>query len=68
MPAGAARVERLSAAAGRPSRGAPGSDDAVRGAIRSALARDLDVPTALEVAEDAGGPAAIELGDLLGLR
>jgi cysteinyl-tRNA synthetase len=64
----AARVERLSAAAGRPRRGAPGSDDAVRGAIRSALARDLDVPTALEVAEDAGGPAAIELGDLLGLR
>ena len=64
----AARVERLSAAAGRPSRGVPGSDDAVRGAIRSALARDLDVPTALEVAEDAGGPAAIELGDLLGLR
>ena len=64
----AARVERLSAAAGRPSRGAPGSDDAVRGAIRSALARDLDVPTALEVAEDAGGRAAIELGGFLGLR
>ena len=64
----AARVERLSAAAGRPSRGAPGSDDAVRGAIRSALARDLDVPTALEVAEDAGGRAATELGGFLGLR
>ncbi len=64
----AARVERLSAAAGRPSRGAPGSDDTVRAAIQSALARDLDVPTALEVAEDAGGRAASELGDFLGLR
>jgi len=64
----AARVERLSAAAGRPSRGAPGSDDAARTAIRSALARDLDVPAALEIAEDAGGPAAGGLGDFLGLR
>src|SRR5215469_1824250 len=44
----AARVERLSAAADGPSRGAPGSDDAARTAIRSALARDLDVPAALE--------------------
>lgn len=64
----AARVERLSAAAGRPSRGTPGSDDAAGRAIRSALARDLDVPTALEIAEDAGGRAARELGDFLGLR
>jgi cysteinyl-tRNA synthetase len=64
----AARVERLSAAAGRPSRGAPGSDDAARAAIRSALARDLDVPAALEIAEDAGGQAARDLGEFLGLR
>jgi L-cysteine:1D-myo-inositol 2-amino-2-deoxy-alpha-D-glucopyranoside ligase len=64
----AARVERLSAAAGRPSRGALGSDDAARAAIRSALARDLDVPTALEIAEDAGGPVASELADSLSLR
>jgi hypothetical protein len=61
-------VERLGAAAGRPPGGAPGSDDAARTAIRSALARDLDVPAALEIAEDAGGPAARELGDFLGLR
>jgi len=64
----AARVERLSAAAGRPSRGALGSDDSARVAIRSALARDLDVPTALEIAEDAGGPVASELAHFLGLR
>jgi len=64
----AARVERLSAAAGRPSRGALGSDDSARAAIRSALARDLDVPTALEIAEDAGGPVASELAHFLGLR
>ncbi len=59
----AARVERLSAAAGRPSRGAPGSGDA----IRTALARDLDVPAALEIAEEAGGQAARELGAFLSL-
>jgi cysteinyl-tRNA synthetase len=64
----AARVERLSAAAGRPSRGALGSDDSARAAIRSALARDLDVPTALEIAEDAGGPVGSELAHFLGLR
>ena len=64
----AARVERLSAAAGRPSRGALGSGDSARAAIRSAMARDLDVPTALEIAEDAGGPVASELAHFLGLR
>ena len=63
----AARVDRLRAAAGRPSRGAPGSDDAIRAAVHSALARDLNVPAALEVAEDAGGQAARELGAFLSL-
>jgi len=63
----AARVERLAAAAGRPARGAPGSADAVRAAIQAALARDLDVPTALEIAEDAGGEPAAELAAFLGL-
>jgi cysteinyl-tRNA synthetase len=63
----AARVERLAAAAGRPSRGAPGSADAVRATIHATLARDLDVPTALEIAEDAGGEPAAELAAFLGL-
>ena len=63
----AARAERLGAAAGRPSRGAAGPGDAAPAAIRSALARDLDVPAALEIAEEAGGQAARELGNFLGL-
>jgi cysteinyl-tRNA synthetase len=64
----AARVERLAAAAGRPSRGTPGSGDAVRTATQSALANDLDVPAALKIAEEAGGAAARDLGAFLGLR
>jgi len=63
----AARVERLRAEAGRPSRVAPGSGEAVSAAIQSALARDLDVPAALEIAEDAGGEPAAGLGAFLGL-
>jgi len=64
----AARVERLSASAGRLPGGAPGAADAARTAIRSALAADLDVPAALNIAEDAGGQVARELADFLGLR
>jgi cysteinyl-tRNA synthetase len=67
LESAAARVERLRAAAARPPRGAPGSGDAARAAVASALARDLDVPAALEIAEDAGGPAARELGTFLSL-
>ena len=59
-----ARLERLHTAAGRPERGAGGSALA---AVRAALARDLDVPAALRIAEDEGGPAARSLGSLLGL-
>jgi hypothetical protein len=36
-------------------------------AMRAALARDLDVPTALRIAEEEGGQAARSLGTLLGL-
>jgi cysteinyl-tRNA synthetase len=64
LAAAAARLEALHTAAGRPSRS--GSDAAVR-EVRAALARDLDVPAALQTAEDAGGPAARALGSLLGL-
>ena len=64
LAAAAGRLEALHAAAGRPS--GSGSDAAVR-EVRAALARDLDVPTALQIAEDAGGPAARVLGSLLGL-
>jgi cysteinyl-tRNA synthetase len=62
LDAAAARLERLHAAAGRPGRG-----DAAAGAVRAALADDLDVPAALRIAEDDGGPAARGLAALLGL-
>jgi len=34
---------------------------------RTALASDLDVPAALHIAEEEGGPAARAVGSLLGL-
>lgn len=46
------RLERLYAAAGRPG------GEAATAEVRLALLADLDVPTALDVAEDAGGQAA----------
>jgi cysteinyl-tRNA synthetase len=58
-----ARLERLHAAAGRPG----GNDGAAVAAMRAALADDLDVPAALQIAEDEGGQAARSLGALLGL-
>jgi cysteinyl-tRNA synthetase len=64
LDAAATRLERLHAAAGRPERGA--SSTAVA-ATRAALASDLDVPTALGIAEEEGGQAARSLGSLLGL-
>ena len=66
LDAAGARLERLHAAAGRPERGVAGSSTAVA-AMRAALADDLDVPTALHIAEDHGGQAARSLGSLLGL-
>jgi cysteinyl-tRNA synthetase len=64
LDAAGARLERLHAAAGRPERGI---DDSAVAAVRAALARDLDVPAALRIAEDEGGQAARSLGSLLGL-
>ena len=67
LDAAAARLETIASAAGRPGRGPVGSDDKSGAAIRAALADDLDVPAALRIAEDEGGPAARSLGSLLGL-
>ena len=67
LDAAAARLDRLHAAAGRPRRGAAGVDDAAVAAVRTALASDLDVPGALGIAEEEGGPAARAVGSLLGL-
>jgi cysteinyl-tRNA synthetase len=67
LDAAAARLERLSAAAGRPDRGVAGNGGAAVAAVRAALASNLDVPAALRIAEDAGGQAARVLGSLLGL-
>jgi cysteinyl-tRNA synthetase len=67
LDAAAARLERVAAAAGRPGRATPGNDDLAVAAVRAALANDLDVPAALRIAEDEGGPAARTLGSLLGL-
>ena len=63
----AARLERLHAAAGRPEGAAGGDGDAAVTAMRAALVHDLDVPTALRIAEEEGGQAARSLGTLLGL-
>jgi cysteinyl-tRNA synthetase len=67
LDAAAARLERIAAAAGRPGRATPGHDDTAAAAVRAALASDLDVPAALRIAEDDGGPAARTVGSRLGL-
>ena len=73
LDAAAARLERLQAAAGRPEQSPAGSGvgpaagGAALDAVHDALARDLDVPAALRIAEDSGGQAARVLGSLLGL-
>ncbi len=67
LEAAAARLERLAASAGRPGRSVAGYGDAAVAAVRAALACDLDMPAALRIAEDEGGPAARTLGSLLGL-
>jgi L-cysteine:1D-myo-inositol 2-amino-2-deoxy-alpha-D-glucopyranoside ligase len=61
VPAAAEQLDRLYAAAGRPG------PDAGRGAVLAALAADLDVPTAVAIAESDGGPAARTLLDVLKL-
>lgn len=62
LEAAASRLDRLHAAAGRLRRGAAGLDDAAVAAVRAALASDLDVPAALRIAEEEGGPAARAAG------
>jgi cysteinyl-tRNA synthetase len=66
LDAAAARLERLHAAAGRPDMTSPGRGGAPA-AVSAALADDLDVPTALGIAEAEGGSAARAVGSLLGL-
>jgi cysteinyl-tRNA synthetase len=56
------RLEVLQAAAGRPDTSVAAVD-----AVRAALADNLDVPTAIAIAEESAGQAARVLGTLLGL-
>lgn len=66
LEAAAARLERLHAAAGRTDRASNGPDSAAA-AVGAALSGDLDVPSALAIAEAEGGAAARSVGSLLGL-
>jgi len=61
LQASEARWERLRSAAGRPSRGI-GADEALR-----ALLHNLDVPEALDLAEESGGAAAEKVLHVLSL-
>jgi cysteinyl-tRNA synthetase len=67
LAAAAGRLDRLQAAAGRPGRGQSGDSEAAVTAVSAALASDLDVPAALDIAEEDGGQAARVLGSTLGL-
>jgi len=67
LDAAAARLERLHTAAGRPDRAVAGHGDSAVAAVGAALADELDVPTALRIAENEGGQAARGLGSQLGL-
>ncbi len=67
LDAATARLERLYQAAGRGGLAAGASHAAAAAAIIAALRDDLDVPTALAIAEDAGGAAARSLIATLGL-
>ena len=62
LPAAQVQVVALRHAA------ASGGDETGRRAVIAALADDLDIPTALSIAEEAGGSAAELLIDVLGLR
>jgi len=67
LDAATARLEQLYRAAGRGSSGADASQAAAAAAITAALRDDINVPTALAIAEDAGGAAARSLIATLGL-
>ena len=67
LDAATARLEQLYRMAGRGGAGADASQAAAAAAITAALRDDLDVPTALAIAEDAGGAAARSLIATLGL-
>jgi cysteinyl-tRNA synthetase len=58
----ATRLEQLHGAAGR-----PGTHESAQHAVLAALAADLDVPRALDLAIDAGGQAARDLITVLAL-
>lgn len=62
-----AEVEQLFSVSARPARGSGDGASAQR-AVLSALRDDLDVPTALHIAMEEGGPAARTLVEILGLR
>jgi cysteinyl-tRNA synthetase len=62
LEAAAVRRDALHAAAGR-----PGGDESARTAVLAALAHDLDVPRALDVAIEEGGQAARDLMAVLAL-
>jgi cysteinyl-tRNA synthetase len=62
LDAAEARLDRLYAAAGR-----PGGEGAAVAGVMAALLDDLDVPQALELAEEEGGAAARELVRTLAL-
>ena len=64
LDAAAARLERLYAAA---ARGAGEADPAAADEVTAALLDDLDVPRALDVAEEAGGQPARTTLAVLGL-
>lgn len=63
LDASAGRVRLLHEAAARPGPG----DPAAVGEVCHLLARDLDVPAAVDVAADTGGDAARPLISVLGL-
>jgi len=62
LAAAAARLERLYAAAGQ-----PGVSPSATSAVSGALLDDLDVPTALDIAETKGGAAARHIIGVLSL-
>lgn len=62
LPAAQARVDAIRRAAATPG------DGASRQAVVEALADDLDIPTAIGIAEQSGGAAAELVVDVLGLR
>lgn len=60
-----ARLEQLWSAAGRPS--SPSRHETAFDAAMQALRNDLDVPTALSIAQEEGGATLRRIGGLLGL-